>query len=177
MLRSIIAVTFLFLVSFSGASAWAENKTEGETLFLQGLAPDSDLALTISESLLHQGSTGSLKGPYDLNWTTLASDKSESESLLSFSEGSGVHYHIGARIDEDEPVLEEESREILPSKPVKEDGWGVQLEAGFERQLSKRSAIDLGYRYTSNPVELDFDTFELPSVQEHHLSAGMEFYF
>lgn len=177
MLRSIIAITFLFLVSFSGASALAENTTEGKTLFLQGLSPDSELALTISESLLHQGSTRSLKGPYHLNWTTPAHQKAEPESSPFFSGEGGVRYHIGADIDEGEPVPEEEDWEILPSNPVKEDGWAVQLEAGFERRLSKRSAIDLGYRYTSNPVELDFDTFELPSVHEHHLSAGMEFYF
>ncbi|MFO7983740.1 MAG: hypothetical protein R6V08_09835 [Desulfuromonadales bacterium] len=173
MLRSIIAITFLFLISFPDASALAENSGEERKLTPQGLTHDWEFSPNISENLLRHNSTDSRDGEYTLKPNSPLSEDPELKMLLPSSVDSEVHYYIGAYIDEDESVPEDEGQE--PAE--EEDDWAVQLEAGFERKLSDRAAIDLGYRYTSTPVELGFDAFQLPSVHEHHFSAGMEFYF
>lgn len=173
MLRSIIAVTFLFLIAFPGASALAENSSEERELTPQGLTHDWEFSPNISENFLLHDSTDSRNEQYTLQPPSGFSEKPELKISHSTSVDSDVHYYIGAHIDEDESFPEDEA----PEPTEEEDAWAVQLDAGFERKLSDRAAIDLGYRYTSTPVELGLDAFQLPSVHEHHFSAGMEFYF
>ncbi|MFO7981883.1 MAG: hypothetical protein R6V08_00335 [Desulfuromonadales bacterium] len=172
MLRSIIAITFLFLISFPGASALAENSGEKRELTPQWLTHDWDFSPNISEDSLSPALTDSPKRQYTLQPTSSLSQKPELKISHSPSLDSDVHYYIEAHIDEDETVSKDEALES-----EEEDDWAVQLEAGLEQKLSDRAAIDLGYRYTSTPVELGLDAFQLPSVHEHHFSAGMEFYF
>lgn len=173
MLRSIIAVTFLILISFPGASALAENSGEERELIPQVLTQDWEFSTNTSENSLLPSSTDSPKRQYSLKPTSSLSQKPELKISHSPSLDSDVHYYIGAHIDEDESVSKDEALESEEA----DDAWAVQLEAGFERKLNERAAIDLGYCYTSSPVELGLDAFQLPSVQEHQFSAGMEFYF
>lgn len=60
---------------------------------------------------------------------------------------------------------------------TEETPWALQLGAGVERQINKRTTFDLDYRYTSAPVELDLDTLRQTNCDGHRISAGFKILF
>ncbi|NIQ97877.1 MAG: hypothetical protein GWN87_29725 [Desulfuromonadales bacterium] len=135
-----------------------------------GLVPD------ISGTIWGDKSAEVPQKRYVLKPNTRLTEKADLKSFCFSPVDTVVHY-IGANIDEEESPGQDNIGPLTQNPAVEEAGWTVQLGAGVERQLSKRAAFDIDYRYKSSPVDLTFDALQIPSGREHHISAGMKVFF
>lgn len=109
---------------------------------------------------------------YTLKPNTRLAEKDNLKAFC-FSPVDSVTHYLGANVGEEDlpgPLS-------LDPETADAAAWTVRLGAGVERHLSETAAFDIDYRYVSTPVELDFDTLQLPSGHEHHISAGLKFRF